>query len=255
MLLALLPAERVRRRARATTSTPTRSATTSSSRASEATRRARRRPHPPRRADAGHSRAAGRGGPRAGGAAPAHGMGRRDPRDARADLRGGGRGPAGACPASRSSETSSPEETERAGAALAATLAPGDVVLVSGELGAGKTTFVRGAARALGVTEPVTSPTFVVGHLYEPGVAHLDLYRLAGARRRGPGAARSLLRAGADHVRRVARAARARGAAGRAAGWRGTSRSRTRAATGGCCRRDRPRTRYRDPFDRGGRSG
>ena len=78
-----------------------------------------------------------------------------------------------------SSETSSPEETERAGAALAATLAPGDVVLVSGELGAGKTTFVRGAARALGVTEPVTSPTFVVGHLYEPGVAHLDLYRLA----------------------------------------------------------------------------
>ena len=76
--------------------------------------------------------------------------------------------------------SSSPEETERTGAALAATLAPGDVVLVSGELGAGKTTFVRGAARALGVTEPVTSPTFVVGHLYDAGVAHLDLYRLAG---------------------------------------------------------------------------
>jgi len=78
------------------------------------------------------------------------------------------------------SETSSPEETERAGAALAATLAPGDVVLVSGELGAGKTTFVRGAARALGVTEPVTSPTFAVAHLYrgaEGDVAHLDLYR------------------------------------------------------------------------------
>jgi tRNA threonylcarbamoyladenosine biosynthesis protein TsaE len=85
------------------------------------------------------------------------------------------------------SETLSPEETERAGAALAATLAPGDVVLVSGELGTGKTTFVRGAARALGVTEPVTSPTFVVGHLYEPGVAHLDLYRLAGLDDEDPG--------------------------------------------------------------------
>jgi len=85
------------------------------------------------------------------------------------------------------SETASPEETERAGAALAATLAPGDVVLVSGELGAGKTTFVRGAARALGVSQPVTSPTFVVGHLYEPGVAHLDLYRLAGLGDEDPG--------------------------------------------------------------------
>ena len=84
-------------------------------------------------------------------------------------------------------DTSSPEETERAGAALAATLAPGDVVLVSGELGAGKTTFVRGAARALGVTEPVTSPTFVVGHLYDAGVAHLDLYRLAGLDDEDPG--------------------------------------------------------------------
>ena len=83
--------------------------------------------------------------------------------------------------------SSSPEQTEAAGAALAATLAPGDVVLVSGELGSGKTTFVRGAARALGVTEPVTSPTFVVGHLYAPGVAHLDLYRLAGLDDEDPG--------------------------------------------------------------------
>jgi tRNA threonylcarbamoyladenosine biosynthesis protein TsaE len=86
--------------------------------------------------------------------------------------------------------SSSPEETERAGAALAAVLAPGDVVLVSGELGAGKTTFVRGAARALGVTEPVTSPTFVVGHLYEAPrarVAHLDLYRLGGLDDEDPG--------------------------------------------------------------------
>ena len=64
-------------------------------------------------------------------------------------------------------------------ARLAAVLRPGDVVTVSGELGAGKTTFVRGACRALGVTQPVTSPTFTVGHRYD-GVAHLDLYRFAG---------------------------------------------------------------------------
>jgi len=79
--------------------------------------------------------------------------------------------------------SSSPEQTEAAGARLAATLQPGDVVLVSGELGAGKTTFVRGACRALGVTANVTSPTFTIGHLYagDPDVAHLDLYRLDGA--------------------------------------------------------------------------
>ncbi len=79
--------------------------------------------------------------------------------------------------------TTSAEATERAGAELAAGLRPGDVVLVSGELGAGKTTFVRGALRALGVTGPVTSPTFVVGVAYEGArgpLAHLDLYRLGG---------------------------------------------------------------------------
>lgn len=86
--------------------------------------------------------------------------------------------------------TSSAAETERAGADLAAGLRPGDVVLVRGELGAGKTTFVRGAARALGVSEPVTSPTFVVGHLYDAPaarIAHLDLYRLAGLDDEDPG--------------------------------------------------------------------
>jgi tRNA threonylcarbamoyladenosine biosynthesis protein TsaE len=78
--------------------------------------------------------------------------------------------------------TSSPEETERVGALLAAALAPGEVVTVSGELGAGKTTFVRGACRALGVAEPVTSPTFAIGRRYrgELDVSHLDLYRLDG---------------------------------------------------------------------------
>jgi tRNA threonylcarbamoyladenosine biosynthesis protein TsaE len=80
-------------------------------------------------------------------------------------------------------ETASPEETEAVAALLALRLAPGDVVLVSGELGAGKTTFVRGACRALGVTGRVTSPTFTIGHRYSGSggdVSHLDLYRFRG---------------------------------------------------------------------------
>ena len=77
--------------------------------------------------------------------------------------------------------SSSPEETEAIAARLAAVLGSGDVVTVSGELGAGKTTFVRGACRALGVTGPVTSPTFTIGHRYQGKVAvsHLDLFRFA----------------------------------------------------------------------------
>jgi tRNA threonylcarbamoyladenosine biosynthesis protein TsaE len=76
--------------------------------------------------------------------------------------------------------THGPEETEAAGAELARRLAPGDVVLVSGELGSGKTTFVRGACRALGVDGPVPSPTFTIGQVLagSPEVAHLDLFRL-----------------------------------------------------------------------------
>ena len=80
-------------------------------------------------------------------------------------------------------ETSSPEETEALAAELAGRLAPGDVVTVSGELGSGKTTFVRGACAALGVRERVTSPTYTIGHRYhgEHGeVSHLDLYRFEG---------------------------------------------------------------------------
>jgi len=75
--------------------------------------------------------------------------------------------------------TSSPAETEAVAADLAARLRTGDVVTVSGELGAGKTTFVRGAARALGVEQPVTSPTYTIGHRYRGNVdiSHLDLYR------------------------------------------------------------------------------
>ena len=75
--------------------------------------------------------------------------------------------------------SASPGETEAFAGRLARELVPGDVVTVSGELGAGKTTFVRGACRALGVTAPVTSPTYTIGHRYEgdPAVSHLDLYR------------------------------------------------------------------------------
>jgi tRNA threonylcarbamoyladenosine biosynthesis protein TsaE len=79
-------------------------------------------------------------------------------------------------------ESSSPDETERIAAALATELNPGDVVTVSGELGSGKTTFVRGACRALGVEGPVTSPTYTIGHVYSGRmrVSHLDLYRFEG---------------------------------------------------------------------------
>lgn len=86
-------------------------------------------------------------------------------------------------------ETASPEETEAAGARLAERLRPGDVVLVAGELGSGKTTFVRGACRALGVTAPVTSPTFTIGQVYggRVEVAHLDLYRLGSLADEDPG--------------------------------------------------------------------
>jgi len=80
-------------------------------------------------------------------------------------------------------DTSTPEETESVAARLAARLAPGDVVTVSGELGAGKTTFVRGACTALGVRERVTSPTYTIGHRYHGEgieVSHLDLYRFQG---------------------------------------------------------------------------
>jgi tRNA threonylcarbamoyladenosine biosynthesis protein TsaE len=78
-------------------------------------------------------------------------------------------------------ESESPEATEGIAANLAERLEVGDVVTVSGELGSGKTTFVRGACRALGVDGPVTSPTFTIGHRYagNPDVSHLDLFRFA----------------------------------------------------------------------------
>ena len=80
------------------------------------------------------------------------------------------------------SESGSAAETEAIGAKLAAGLSAGDVVVISGELGAGKTTLIRGACRALGVEGPVTSPTFTIGQRYSGRlpVSHLDLYRLGG---------------------------------------------------------------------------
>lgn len=88
-------------------------------------------------------------------------------------------------------QTGSSQETEAVGAELVASLRAGDVVLIEGEVGAGKTTLVRGACRALGVTGPVTSPTFTIGHRYPARgpagtVSHLDLYRIADLRGEDP---------------------------------------------------------------------
>ena len=89
-------------------------------------------------------------------------------------------------------ESRSSAETERLGAVYsAAELHTGEVVLVAGELGAGKTTFVRGACRRLGVTVPVTSPTFTIGQRYPATgpaawISHLDLYRIGSLVTRSP---------------------------------------------------------------------
>jgi tRNA threonylcarbamoyladenosine biosynthesis protein TsaE len=85
-----------------------------------------------------------------------------------------------ASPMEKPRRTRDPHQTEALGGELAASLRPGDVVLVAGELGAGKTTFVRGACRALGVRGPVTSPTFTIGQRYPAPVpvAHIDVFRV-----------------------------------------------------------------------------
>ena len=78
----------------------------------------------------------------------------------------------------------SPQETEALGQALVQKLAPGAVVAFSGDLGAGKTAFVRGMAQGLGITQRVTSPTFTIVNEYEGGrlpLFHFDMYRLHSA--------------------------------------------------------------------------
>jgi tRNA threonylcarbamoyladenosine biosynthesis protein TsaE len=76
--------------------------------------------------------------------------------------------------------TRAADETRKAAAAMAEVLLPGDVVSLAGELGTGKTAFVQGAARALGVEDPVVSPTFVLVREYrgEMPIYHVDVYRL-----------------------------------------------------------------------------
>jgi tRNA threonylcarbamoyladenosine biosynthesis protein TsaE len=92
-------------------------------------------------------------------------------------------------PATETLHSGSPADTEAIGARLASQLEPGDVALVSGELGTGKTTLIRGACRALGVEGPVTSPTFTIGQRYrgKVPVSHLDLFRLGGLDNEDPG--------------------------------------------------------------------
>jgi tRNA threonylcarbamoyladenosine biosynthesis protein TsaE len=87
-------------------------------------------------------------------------------------------------------ETASEEETAAAGERLAARLRPGDVILLFGQLGAGKTAFVRGLARGLGASpDDVSSPTFTIIQEYEGRVTlyHVDLYRLEPAEARDLG--------------------------------------------------------------------
>jgi tRNA threonylcarbamoyladenosine biosynthesis protein TsaE len=76
--------------------------------------------------------------------------------------------------------TTSVEETRALGEALASLARPGDLLLLAGDLGAGKTAFVQGFGRGLGVTERITSPTFTLVHVYEGRlpIHHLDVYRL-----------------------------------------------------------------------------
>ena len=78
--------------------------------------------------------------------------------------------------------THSADETQALGQKLASRLAPGDVIAYFGDLGAGKTAFTRGLAQGLGITDPVTSPTYTIVNEYLSGripLFHFDMYRLS----------------------------------------------------------------------------
>lgn len=80
--------------------------------------------------------------------------------------------------------THSADETQALGQKLASRLAPGDVIAYFGDLGAGKTAFTRGLAQGLGITDPVTSPTYTIVNEYLGGrlpLFHFDMYRLSSA--------------------------------------------------------------------------
>ena len=198
-----------------------------------------------------------------GGRAPAHGG--RDVAD-RARRRGPARrrrrpaaAPAPLAPLSRRDHVGR-ARPRRLGAALARELRPGDVVLVSGELGAGKTTFVRGALRALGVDRAGDEPDLRGRRAATTGrgpVSHLDLYRLAGLDDEDPALLDQYFGPERDHVRRVARAG---GAVARSPGARRARRVRLdhaggdRAADRGRGARDRARLRHRHAGDGRGRA-
>ncbi|HEX8959414.1 MAG TPA: tRNA (adenosine(37)-N6)-threonylcarbamoyltransferase complex ATPase subunit type 1 TsaE [Solirubrobacterales bacterium] len=99
-------------------------------------------------------------------------------------------------PGQRRFVSRSAAETEAVGARIAKRLRAGDVVVVSGEVGTGKTTLIRGACRALGVAGPITSPTFTIGRRYRGRlpISHLDLYRLEGLESEDPALLEDYLR-------------------------------------------------------------
>lgn len=76
-------------------------------------------------------------------------------------------------------EVGNEQELISLGQSFAKTLEPGDVIILNGELGAGKTTFVKGVALGLGIDEPITSPTYTISKLYDSKLCHVDSYRIS----------------------------------------------------------------------------
>ncbi len=76
--------------------------------------------------------------------------------------------------------TKSEDELIALGFEFGSTLKPGNVVILNGDLGSGKTTFVKGIAKALGIETPITSPTYTISKLYDEKLCHVDSYRISG---------------------------------------------------------------------------